>query len=59
MKLLSKKDLHKKRPNHKQKGGHWEGKYWCDCKAGNYRRWLGFKKYGGFCFDALRCDGFC
>lgn len=26
--------------------GHWEGKYWCDCKTRNYRKWCYVKLYG-------------
>jgi len=42
---LSKKDHNKKKPNRKEEG-HWEGKYWCNCRIRNYRSWLGNKKYG-------------
>lgn len=41
---LSKKARSKKKPNRKEEG-HWEGKYWCNCKTRNYRRWLG-RKFG-------------
>jgi len=44
MKQLSKKDHSKKKSNTEQ--GHWEGKYWCNCKIKGYRIWLGLKKYG-------------
>lgn len=37
----TKKEYHKKR-----KQGHWEGKYFCDCRTKNYRRWRGLKRYG-------------
>lgn len=44
MKQLSKKDHSKKKPTDDE--GHWEGKYWCNCRIRNYRLWLGKKKYG-------------
>jgi hypothetical protein len=43
MKQLSKKDHYKKRKNHAEEG-HWEGKYWCNCKTRNIRRWFGKKR---------------
>jgi hypothetical protein len=42
---ISKKDLRKKKPNRKETG-HWEGKYWCDCRTRNYRAWLSVKRNG-------------
>lgn len=47
MKCLSKNDYLKKKPN-KKETGHFEGKYWCDCRTKGYRLWLGIKKYGYF-----------
>lgn len=44
IKQLTKKDHSKKKPIKEE--GHFEGKYWCNCKTRNYRRWLGLKKYG-------------
>jgi len=41
-KQLSKRDHSKKKPNPDE--GHFEGKFWCDCRTRNYRRWLGFKR---------------
>jgi len=45
MKQVTKKDLDKKKPFNRDLG-HWEGKYWCNCRVRNYRKWLGVKKYG-------------
>ena len=42
---LSKKDHCKKKPNRTEEG-HWEGKFWCNCRTRNYRTWLGVKKHG-------------
>lgn len=42
---LSKKDFHKKKPDYEE-DGHSEGKYFCDCRVRNRRKWLGVKKYG-------------
>lgn len=41
MKQLEKKKL-KKRPD----CGHYEGKFWCDCRTRNIRKYLGIKRYG-------------
>lgn len=41
---LSKKDYDKMKP--RKDCGHWEGKYWCDCKTRGIRKWLGVKRYG-------------
>ena len=43
-KILSKKNHSKKRP--KGDNAHWEGKYFCDCRVRNIRKWLGIKFYG-------------
>lgn len=52
VKQLTKKDLSKKKPTKEE--GHWEGKFWCNCRTRNYRRWLGLKKYGvGECLPML------
>jgi len=42
MRELSKKKLTKPRKD----CGHWEGKYWCNCRTRNIRKWLGVKRYG-------------
>ena len=39
MKQMSKKDFIKKKPH--REDGHWEGKFWCDCRIRNRRKWLG------------------
>lgn len=44
VKQLSKKDFAKSKPQPDE--GHWEGKYWCNCRIRNKRKWLGMKKYG-------------
>lgn len=44
IKKLSKKDLNKKKPTKEE--GHWESKFWCNCRLRNFRQWLGIKKYG-------------
>ncbi len=49
MKQLSKKDLSKKKPTKEE--GHWESKFWCNCRTRNYRRWLGLKRYGSTSTD--------
>lgn len=41
MKQLSKKKLKKRKDC-----GHWEGKFWCNCRTRNIRKWLGYKKFG-------------
>ena len=41
---LTKKDHNKKYATKEQ--GHYEGKYWCNCRTRNYRLWLGVKRYG-------------
>lgn len=43
-KQISKKEHNKKKPTDDE--GHYEGKYWCNCRIRNYRRWLGKKKFG-------------
>ncbi len=43
-KSVSKIDYMKRKPE--RDDGHWEGKYWCDCRLRNKRKWLGLKKYG-------------
>lgn len=44
MKQISKKEyINKKSP---KDASHWEGKYFCDCRTRNIRKWLAFKKYG-------------
>ena len=35
---MTKKDLRRKKPH--PEDGHWEGKYWCDCKVRNRRKLL-------------------
>lgn len=42
---ITKKDHVKKKPNRREEG-HWESKYWCNCRTRNYRRWLGKKRFG-------------
>lgn len=42
---LTKKIHISKKPNRKEEG-HWEGKYWCNCRTRNYRIYLGFKRNG-------------
>lgn len=42
-KQISKKDLNKKKPGKEE--GHWEGKFWCNCRIRNIRRWLGLKRW--------------
>lgn len=44
MNQITKRDLYKKKP--RKEIGHLEGKYWCNCKTRNYRRWLAIKKWG-------------
>lgn len=44
-KQLSKKKYQKKKGNLKEIG-HFEGKYFCDCRTRNIRKWLGVKRYG-------------
>jgi hypothetical protein len=44
MKQATKKYLYSAKP--KKDHGHWEGKYWCDCKVKNYRKWLAKKLWG-------------
>lgn len=51
MKQATKNFLYKKKP--KKDHGHWEGKYWCDCKVRNYRKWLWKKLRGN---DDRECD---
>jgi len=45
IKQLSKKDYLKKKANLKE-ASHWEGKYFCNCRTRNIRKWLGVKRYG-------------
>lgn len=40
------KQLSKKKQTRTRDCGHWEGKYWCNCRERNIRRWLGIKFYG-------------
>ncbi len=44
MKQISKKDYHNRKP--KPDDSHWEGKYFCDCRTRNIRKWIGRKRYG-------------
>lgn len=44
MKQITKKEAAKKKP--KKDEGHYEGKWWCNCRMRNIRRWLGLKKWG-------------
>ncbi len=30
----------------KKGAGHWEGKFFCDCSAGGFRKWMQVKYYG-------------
>ena len=46
MKQISKKSMFKKKGS--KDTGHWEGKYWCNCRERNYRSWLGKKRGGGY-----------
>jgi len=46
MKQLPKKDLSKKKETKDQ--GHWEGKFWCNYRIRNIRKWFGIKKYGHY-----------
>jgi hypothetical protein len=43
MKELSKIRFHLKK---RSDCGHFEGKYWCDCRTRNIRKWLGMKRHG-------------
>ena len=40
---ISKKRFEKKGP---PSCGHWEGKFWCDCRTRGFRKWLGLKLFG-------------
>jgi hypothetical protein len=42
----SKKDMLKHAKKHDKELGHFEGKYWCDCKTRGYRHYLAKKLYG-------------
>jgi hypothetical protein len=44
VKQISKKEHNQKKPTPDE--GHPEGKFWCNCRIRNYRRWLGKKKFG-------------
>jgi hypothetical protein len=44
MKQISKKKLRQKKRSGEE--AHYEGKYFCDCRIRNYRKWLGKKLYG-------------
>ncbi len=43
-KSVSKRAYMKRKPRPEE--GHWEGKYWCNCRTRNIRKWLSKKKYG-------------
>lgn len=43
MTQMTKIDHSKKKPNRSEEG-HSEGKFWCNCRTRNYRRWLGKKR---------------
>jgi hypothetical protein len=43
MKQLPKKKMQLKK---REDCGHFEGKYWCDCRTRNIRKYLGIKRYG-------------
>lgn len=49
MKQISKKSMFKKKGS--KETGHWEGKYWCNCKERNYRYWLAKKRYANILDD--------
>ncbi len=36
----------KKKLKRREDCGHWESKYWCDCRTRNIRKWLALKFYG-------------
>lgn len=40
------KQMPKKKLKIREDCGHWEGKYWCNCRIRNIRKWLGVKLYG-------------
>ena len=40
---ISKKDLYKKIKKNKD-ASHWEGKWFCDCRVRNIRKWLAAKR---------------
>ena len=42
---MTKRDFIKKRSN-KKEATHMEGKFFCDCRVRNFRKWLGVKLYG-------------
>jgi hypothetical protein len=46
VKQVSKKYLFNKKS--RKEHGHFEGKYWCDCKTRNYRKWLAIKRGGQY-----------
>lgn len=46
MKQISKKEFYKRKPI--KECYHNEGKYLCDCKVRNYRKWLAFKRGGQY-----------
>lgn len=42
---LSKKAYIRKKAS-KKEASHYEGKYFCNCRTGNIRKWLAIKKFG-------------
>lgn len=40
---LTKKKFRKKKPH--PEDGHWVGKYWCNCRVRNRRKWLARKSH--------------
>jgi len=43
---ISKKKFYNTRFKNPRETVHFEGKYLCDCRVRNYRRWLWKKRYG-------------